>query len=147
MKIALDTNILVYAEGLNGPERRQQVADFLENIRAADVVLPIQVLGEFFNVLSRRSGWTRDRVRAATKVWLSTYEHVATSAETLSCALDLAVDHQLSTWDAIILAAASGAGCGLLLSEDMHHGFAWGGVTVVNPFAEPRHPLLDAALH
>ncbi|TIP50920.1 MAG: PIN domain-containing protein, partial [Mesorhizobium sp.] len=36
--------------------------------------------------------------------------------------------------------------CRLLLSEDLQDGFTWGGVTVVNPFASPRHALLDALL-
>jgi len=28
----------------------------------------------------------------------------------------------------------------------LHHGFTWRGVTVVNPFAEPRSPLLIGLL-
>jgi hypothetical protein len=34
----------------------------------------------------------------------------------------------------------------VLLSEDMQHGFVYRGVTVINPFAEPAHPLLADAL-
>jgi predicted nucleic acid-binding protein len=37
-------------------------------------------------------------------------------------------------FDAIILVAAAQARCDLLLSEDFHDGFIWGGVTVTNPF-------------
>ena len=33
------------------------------------------------------------------------------------------------------------AGCRLLLSEDLHEGFTWAGVTVVNPFSSPRQFL------
>ena len=62
-------------------------------------------------------------------------------------AADLATDHQLGIWDAVILSAASQAGCRLLLSEDLHEGFTWAGVTVVNPFSpSPRHALLNALL-
>jgi predicted nucleic acid-binding protein len=61
-------------------------------------------------------------------------------------AADLAADHHFGIWDAVILSAASQAGCRLLLSEDLQDGFTWGGVTVVNPFASPRHALLDALL-
>jgi hypothetical protein len=32
------------------------------------------------------------------------------------------------------------------LSEDLQHGFTWGGVTIVNPFVSPRHELLDDLL-
>jgi hypothetical protein len=31
-------------------------------------------------------------------------------------------------------------------SEDLKDGFSWRGVTVVNPFAAMRHPLLGALL-
>ena len=61
-------------------------------------------------------------------------------------ATELATDHQLSIWDAVILAVASQAGCRLLLSEVLQDGFTWGGVTVVSPFAPARHPLLEALL-
>jgi predicted nucleic acid-binding protein len=57
-------------------------------------------------------------------------------------ATDLAADHQLTIWDATILAAAAEAGCRLLLSEDMQGGFTWRGVTIVNPFAAIPHALL-----
>ena len=44
------------------------------------------------------------------------------------------------------MAAAGEAGCRLLLSEDLQDGFTWSGVTVVNPFAKNRHPILTALL-
>jgi predicted nucleic acid-binding protein len=56
------------------------------------------------------------------------------------------VTHSLSFWDAVILSAAAGAECHLLLSPDMQDGFVWQGVTIVNPFAHTRHPLLQAIL-
>ena len=45
-----------------------------------------------------------------------------------------------------MVAVAAEVGCRLLLSEDMQDGFSWRGVTVVNPFAATRHPLLGAVL-
>ena len=67
---------------------------------------------------------------------------VPTTERVLSRALDVCNAHQLAIWDAVILAAASEAGCRVLLSEDMQDGFTWGGVTVVNPFASTPHRLL-----
>ena len=54
--------------------------------------------------------------------------------------MELATSHQLSLWDAIMLAAAAQAGCRLLLSEDMQDGFTWRGVTVRNPFTTAPLP-------
>lgn len=36
--------------------------------------------------------------------------------------------------------------CRVLLSEDMQDGFTWRGVTVVNPYRIPSHPLLASLL-
>ena len=75
-----------------------------------------------------------------------TFPPIETSPSILFAALDVAADHGLSIWDAIILSAGSAAGCRLLLSEDMQEGFTWGGVTVVNPFAAIVDPLLAEML-
>ena len=69
-----------------------------------------------------------------------------TLASTFSDAVDLATEHKLQIFHAIILTASAEAGCRLLLSEDMQDGFVWRGVTVVNPFVAVPHPLLADAL-
>jgi predicted nucleic acid-binding protein len=84
--------------------------------------------------------------RAMRYEWRSVFEVVGTTPEIFAQAVDLAVDHRLNIWDAVIFAVASSAGCRLLLSEDMQDGFTWAGVTVVNPFAAKRHPLLLSLL-
>ena len=61
-------------------------------------------------------------------------------------AADLAADHDLCIWDAVVLSASAEAGCRLLLSEDLQEGFTWRGVTVTNPFAATKHVLLRALL-
>jgi hypothetical protein len=61
-------------------------------------------------------------------------------------AAHVAADRHFSIWSSVILCAASSAGCTLLISEDMHDGFTWGGTTVVDPFAADRHPLPAAVL-
>jgi predicted nucleic acid-binding protein len=61
-------------------------------------------------------------------------------------AADLATNHRLGIWDAVVLSAAAEAGCRLLLSEDMQDGFTWKGITVTNPFSTLRHELLVALL-
>ena len=84
-------------------------------------------------------------LRDTSRVWICC-EDCRLTPNVMVAALDLATDHQLAIWDAVIISAASQAGCRLLLSEDLHDGFSWGGVTVVNPFASPRHELLESLL-
>jgi len=143
---ALDTNVLAYAEGVNGDERRDVALGLLRRLPQEAGVVPAQVLGELFNVLVRKGGRSRSAARDALLSWRDAFPVVETSPEVMLAAADLATDHQLSIWDAVILSVASKAGCRLLLSEDLQEGFTWGGVTVVNPFASSRHALLHALL-
>jgi len=146
MRIALDTNVLAYAEGVNGASRRKEVLQVLEKLQGEEVLVPVQALGELFHVLIRKAGRSPVRARQAVLGWLDAYPSIETSSSVLLTAVDLAVDHELNTWDAVMLGACAAAGCRLLLSEDMQSGFTWSGVTVANPFATPKHELLAGLL-
>lgn len=146
MRIAFDTNVLAYAEGVNGAERRDAALALIRRVPHGAAVVPVQVLGELFNVLVRKAGRTRASARDSLLAWRDAFPAVETSADTVMLAADLAADHKLGIWDSVILATASQAGCRLLLSEDMQDGFTWGGVTVTNPFSSTRSPMLEALL-
>ncbi|MFZ0838711.1 MAG: PIN domain-containing protein [Xanthobacteraceae bacterium] len=146
MRVALDTNVLAYAEGINAAQRRGSALDLVQRLPQEATVIPVQVLGELFNVLVRKGGRSRADAREALLGWRDTFPVIETSPEIMLTAVDLATDHQFGIWDAVILSAASQAGCRLLLSEDLQDGFTWGGVTVINPFASPRHLLLEAII-
>lgn len=143
MKVALDTNVLAYAEGVNSGEKRDVALHLARQLPQSSIIIPVQVLGELFNVLVRKAGRSRSEAREVLLSWRDTFTVMPTTPETMITAVDLVTDHQFSLWDAVVLAVASHAGCRLLLSEDMHEGFTWGGVTVVNPFATPQHELLS----
>jgi predicted nucleic acid-binding protein len=146
MKIALDTNVLAYAEGVNDAVRRDTALDIVARLPQEAVVVPVQALGELFIVLVRKAGRDAAMAREAVLGWRDAFSLIETSPAVLIAAMDLAADHELAIWDAIILAAAAQAGCRLLLSEDLQDGFTWNGVTVTNPFAASRHALLDAMI-
>lgn len=143
MKVALDTNILAYAEGVNDAERRDVVLDLMRALPQEAAVIPVQVLGELFNILTRRAGKSRAQAREALLGWRDSFTVLETTPAAMLAATDLATDHQLGIWDAVILSVASQANCRLLVSEDLQDGFTWGGTTIVNPFGVQRHPLLE----
>ncbi|MGO9123609.1 MAG: PIN domain-containing protein [Terriglobales bacterium] len=142
MRLALDSNVLAYAEGVNGAARKKTALDMIARLPEQSTFLPVQALGELFHVLVRKAGRSPERARAAILSWQDAFPLIETSSSVMLAATDLAVGHQLSIWDAVILSASAAAGCRLLLSEDMHPGFTWSGVTVVNPFAQEKHDLL-----
>jgi predicted nucleic acid-binding protein len=141
MRVALDTNILIYAEGVDDPQKEAVADRLVVALPSASTFLSVQVLGELFNVLVRR-GFSRDRARHAARQWSETFVMVETTSALMLSATELAAQHKLKIWDAAILVAAAEAQCSLLLSEDFQDGFAWKGITVCNPFAAKPHPLV-----
>jgi predicted nucleic acid-binding protein len=146
VRVALDTNVMAYAEGVDDDRMQAIAMDLVLSLPPANTILPIQTLGELFNVLVRKGGRSRDAARAAVLKWRDGFPVIETSAAIMLAATDLAVDHRLNIWDSIILSAAAQAGCRLLLSQDFQSGFTWNGVTVTDPFLAPRHPLLAALI-
>ena len=146
MRVALDTNILAYAEGWGDELRCSLALQLVEKLHSAEVVLPAQTLGELSRVLTGKAKRTPSQAREAVLGWADSFEVADSTWFAFQAALDLTVDHQLPMWDALILAVAAENHCRLLLSEDFHNGFTWRGVTVVDPFAEPRAPLLTGLL-
>lgn len=146
MRVALDTNVLAYAEGVGSADKRDRSLKFLEALDAASVVLPAQVLGELFHVLSGKAGRTPLEARTAVLGWADGYPVAESTWSAFGAAFDLCADHGLSVWDALILSVAGEQQCRVLLSEDLQHGFISRGVTVINPYKEPIHPLLEEIL-
>lgn len=144
MNVAVDTNVLAYAEGVNGPQNRDAAIQLMQTLPPESTLVPVQALGELFTILVRKAGKSRSHAAAAVLSWGDAFPLIETSNDVLLAATDLADAHQLSLWDAIMLSAAADARCRLLLSEDLQDGFTWRGVTVTNPFASRRHPLLEA---
>jgi predicted nucleic acid-binding protein len=146
VRLALDTNFLVYAEGVNGKAKEKIAEQIVKRLPVDTTFVPVQVLGELFRVLVHKAGRKPQAARASLLSWQNTFSVIDTSHGCLLAAVDLSVDHGLGIWDAVILAAAASVGCHLLLSEDLHEGFTWSGVTVTNPFAVQKHHLLEQLL-
>lgn len=147
MKLALDTNVLGYAAGIGDDEpRRQQAVALIKALAGQSLVIPTQVAGEFYNILTRKGGHPPKTARKIVQDWSAGIGLTAPSAATMDAALEGAAFFNLQIWDALILTIAAEAGCGLLLSEDMQDGFVYRGVTIANPFAETLHPLLASLL-
>lgn len=78
MKAALDTNVLAYAEGVNGLRRQDLALRFLRAVPEGTIVIPIQALGELFNVLVRKAERSRNSARAALLSWRDAFPLVET---------------------------------------------------------------------
>ena len=140
MRVALDTNVLVYAEGLGDEVRCQLAGELIAKLNPTDSIVAVQVLGELSRVLTSKMKKSGSEVRDLLLSWSDGMVVADTTWTAFQSAMDLSVDHQVSMWDALILAVAAENKCRLLLSEDFQNGFTWGGVTVVNPFETKAKP-------
>jgi predicted nucleic acid-binding protein len=146
MRVAIDTNILAYAEGVGDIARRDATMELLSRLPPESVLIPVQVLGELFRVLTGKAKCPPDEARARILQWADSFEVADSSWSAFQSAFDLTADHGLQIWDALILSVTAENRCRILLTEDMQHGFTWRGVTVVNPYQIPSHPLLSSLL-
>lgn len=140
MWAALDTNLLAYAEGVGDQRRCELARSLVERLPISQVLLPAQTLGELYRVLTGKAGFPPDSARSALLSWADSFDVADSTWSAFQGALDIAADHDLQIWDALILSVAAENGCRMLLSEDMQDGFTWHGVTIVDPF--PNRPSL-----
>jgi predicted nucleic acid-binding protein len=126
-----DTNILVYAQQMDGKGDRARA------LFAGGGKLSVQVLNEFTAVSRRkqRRDW-REIDEAVADVLTIVDPPLPLTLDLHHSARSLAQDHQLSFYDALIVATAIEAGCDTLFSEDMQYGRSIGGLNIVNPFLD-----------
>ncbi len=149
-RIALDSNILAYLAGVSRSAADEAKIAAVRTLigqlgETVSLIAPAQTLGELFVVL-RRSGASAEDARTILMEFSTAFGTAASEGRTMLAAADLVVDHKLQFWDALIVTAASDAGCTLLLSEDMQHGFVTRGLTVINPLHDEPYPRLAALL-
>ncbi len=163
-RVALDTNVLVYAQGiLSAATDRAKIDTARALIRGlvrggARPLAPAQALAELHRVLTRKGGLDRKEAETRVRRVGAASEIVGTTSTAWDAALGLATDHRLQIFDAVIMAVVLEAGAELLLSEDLRDGFSWRGLVVRNPFgptpapdvarlitvgARPKAPALD----
>ncbi len=146
MRVALDTNILAYAEGINDSARCIHARKIIERLSEIETMIPAQVLGELFRVLARKAGREVGAARQAVLSWADSFLVVDSTWDSFVMAFDLVETQSMSFWDALIFSVAVKNRCRILLSEDMKTGLTWCGTTIVNPFAAPEDPLLKLAM-
>jgi predicted nucleic acid-binding protein len=147
MRFALDSNVILYSEGVNDPGRASLALDLLESMDGLPVIIPIQALGEVLSILTRKFAVSKPTAIVKLQRWQQDYQTQETNRPIFDDALELVAKHSFQIWDGIILAAASFAGATFLFSEDMQDGFIWQGTRIVNPFATVPDPIISALLN
>ncbi|MEO6990076.1 MAG: PIN domain-containing protein [Candidatus Baltobacteraceae bacterium] len=148
LPIALDANVVVYALDPYSGHRHRRARAVLQAAGRVSLRLPLQAVHETYAALTRKGQWAPARARDALRELMEYVPVIHTTAELTLTALDLAVEHALSHWDALIVTTAAGGGCGKLLTEDLQDGRRFApphvsrALQIVDPFAEVNLPLL-----
>jgi len=131
----VDTNVLLYSISQDAAEvRKRDIAVSL--LDGDDVALSVQVLQEFYvqaTRATRNDAIDHEIAAGLIRTWLRFNVQDVTLPIMLG-ALEIKAQHQLSYWDAAVVAAARALGCKELLSEDMSNGRIIEGIFIRDPF-------------
>ncbi len=130
-KIAVDTNILLYALDDFYPEKQSISIQII----ADRPFFCSQSLSEFTNVCLRRWKFPKAKVAELIKTYLQQCQYVPVTEIMLMSATRLMDKYDFQLFDAIIIASALESGCTILYSEDMNDGqVIEKSLKIVNPF-------------
>lgn len=128
-KTFFDTNVLLYLLSADAAK-----ANRAEALLAGGGVVSVQVLNEFAAVIRRKAKLPWPDIREMLDTIQMTCQVVPVTLELHEAALGVAERYQFTIYDSLIVAAAQGAGCEILYSEDLQDGQTLGTVNVCNPF-------------
>jgi len=135
-KIFVDTNILIYAHDLDAGKKHDIAASIVEELwKNENGVISTQVLQEFYVNVTKKI--TKPLSYSTARGIIENYSlwHIETNkADSVLRASEIEERHQLSFWYALIIAAASKAETGKILTEDLNHGQTIEGILIENPF-------------
>lgn len=132
----VDTNVLLYAYDVSAGERHDHARELVGKLgRDRRGALSVQVLQEFYvNAVLKIAapiapGQARARLRTLSR-WPvhSPLPHDAIAAT------EIAEQHRLSFWDAMILRSPAELDCAVLWTEDLNAGQRISGVEIAKPF-------------
>ena len=135
-RIFIDTNVLVYAYDTRDPEKQSRAqAHVTAGIEDESAVISVQVLSEFFTVVTRRipSPLSIDEAEQVMDL-LCILPVVELDIRVIRRAIGIHRQYGISYWDSLIVAAAQKAECAQILTEDLNAGQSYEGILVVNPF-------------
>jgi predicted nucleic acid-binding protein len=135
-KVFVDTNIFVYSLDRANRKKQKRCRECIKALsRDNRGVISTQVMQEFYVASTVKLGAdpliVKDILRS-----LERFETVLVTPDLIREAIDCAIINRLAFWDALIVASAESAGCGILWTEDLNPGQVIRGVRIENPLSE-----------
>ena len=135
-KILIDTNLWIYLYSKDPIQKYLPVRE-LVNQKFDLIIVTTQILGEIFNVLTRKKIVEFEEAKKIISEITSTFSIIATDTPQVLQALEIYSRYKYSYWDSLIIATALLNDCEFIYSEDMQHQQTIENkITIINPFIE-----------
>ena len=135
-RIFIDTNVLVYIHLFDeeSQDKRKALQNLLHRRIDAELIINVQVINEFYNVLLRKNiedNVIQEKIHSQLEICSAS----ELSLKTVFSAWKLREKYKYSYWDSLILASALENSCSILYSEDMQHDqIIEDNLKIINPF-------------
>jgi predicted nucleic acid-binding protein len=133
-KIFIDSNIFIYAKVEQpGSHNHELAKKFLKELEG-EIIISIQVLNEFYNVLSKYKIADRAIQENINDILKDVNLEIITFDTIKSC-WEIKTKYKYSYYDSLIIASALENNCSVLYTEDMHHEqLIEKKLKIINPF-------------
>lgn len=128
----VDSNIWIYAISATEPQKKLKAERLVGS--QAQIFISTQVVNEVLANMIRKDGATDQFLSTVVENLHNRCTVLQIALDTYRKALELRSRFRFSFWDSLIVAAALGAGCEILYSEDLQHGQIIENLTIKNPF-------------
>ncbi|WP_107666670.1 PIN domain-containing protein [Cyanothece sp. BG0011] len=132
--IILDTNLWVYLYSKDPLNKSLQVRA-LVNQKFELIIVTTQILGELFNVLTRKQIIELKEAKQIISEIISSFLIIPIETPQVLQALEIHSRYHYSYWDSLIIATALISDCEFIYSEDMQNQqIIENQITIINPF-------------
>ena len=140
----IDTNLLLYAQDREAPEKAKRVVEWLGALADRDsIVISPQVLNEYaHNIIRKFQHVGADRLLSELG-FMQQWCRAQTNCHTAIHALRIHRRYRFSFYDSCLVASALEYGCDVFLSEDMSHGQRIAGMQIINPFLSELRSITE----
>jgi len=133
-RIFLDTNLWVYAYSRNPVEKAQTIEALVDN-PSEEVQISTQVLGELFNVLTRKKLTPQANAVVIVTELINDFTVLEIDTPKVLQAIEINSRYRYTYWDSLIIATALSSDCTIFYSEDMQHNqLIENKLRILNPF-------------
>ena len=133
-RIFLDTNLWVYLFSKDPENKMEKVTEII-NARRLAPIASTQVLGELYNVLTRKCIFSTSEAQSIISGLANRTLVVNIDTSKVVQAIEINIRYRYSYWDSLIISTALQSDCSILYSEDMQHNqLIEDRLRILNPF-------------